>query len=193
MNKKSVLKYFSEIYDKTYANTLRYVILHCNNIDDVKDIIQDTYLNFYKYLLKNKHKIESIENIDNYIIGISKNTLKNYYYSRSKSQNILSFQQDKNIEMIIDIDSNLELDFVTNENVKTIWKYIYSKGTTITKIFYAYYHLGMKINEISKELQINESTVKNYIYRTIKELKKIFKEENLCMILCWIRQAECTF
>ena len=94
MNKKSVLKYFSEIYDKTYANTLRYVILHCNNIDDVKDIIQDTYLNFYKYLLKNKHKIESIENIDNYIIGISKNTLKNYYYSRSKSQNILSFQQD---------------------------------------------------------------------------------------------------
>ena len=177
MNKKSVLKYFSEIYDKTYANTLRYVILHCNNIDDVKDIIQDTYLNFYKYLLKNKHKIESIENIDNYIIGISKNTLKNYYYSRSKSQNILSFQQDKNIEMIIDIDSNLELDFVTNENVKTIWKYIYSKGTTITKIFYAYYHLGMKINEISKELQINESTVKNYIYRTINELKKIFKED----------------
>ena len=79
--------------------------------------------------------------------------------------------------MIIDIDSNLELDFVTNENVKTIWKYIYSKGTTITKIFYAYYHLGMKINEISKELQINESTVKNYIYRTIKELKKIFKED----------------
>ena len=34
----------------------------------------------------------------------------------------------------------------------------------------------MKISDISKELKITESATKNYIYRTIKELKNKLKE-----------------
>ena len=68
--------------------------------------------------------------------------------------------------------------FITKDNIQVIWKYIKNKGTTIAKIFYAYYHLDMKINEIAFEMQLNESAVKNYIYRTIKELKQFLKEEH---------------
>ena len=78
-------------------------------------------------------------------------------------------------EVVIDSEIDLELEFITKENVRIIWEYIKNKNTEIAKIFYAYYHLGMKINEIALEMQLNESTVKNYIYRTIKELKQIVK------------------
>ena len=35
----------------------------------------------------------------------------------------------------------------------------------------------MKISDIANELNCNESTIKNYIFRTIKELKKEFMKE----------------
>ena len=88
MSNRAILNNFNEIYDKTYNNTLKYVILHCNDLDDVNDIIQDTYLDFYKYL--SKKKVNEIENIDKYIIGISKNILKKYYRSKSKNYNVSS-------------------------------------------------------------------------------------------------------
>lgn len=176
MSNRAILNNFNEIYDKTYNNTLKYVILHCNDLDDVNDIIQDTYLDFYKYL--SKKKVNEIENIDKYIIGISKNILKKYYRSKSKNYNVSSIYQDENIEMEIDSGNDLELNFITKDNIQVIWKYIKNKGTTIEKIFYAYYHLDMKINEIAFEMQLNESAVKNYIYRTIKELKQFLKEEH---------------
>ena len=36
----------------------------------------------------------------------------------------------------------------------------------------------MKIVDIAKDMDLNESTVKSYLYRTIKELKKIFEKES---------------
>ena len=169
---KAKLNNFNDIYNKTYNNTLKYVLLHCNNLDDVKDIVQDTYLDLYKFL--SKKKLKSIENIDKYIIGISKNILKKYYYLKDKNCKVLPILNN-DTEVVIDSEIDLELEFITKENVRIIWEYIKNKNTEIAKIFYAYYHLGMKINEIALEMQLNESTVKNYIYRTIKELKQIVK------------------
>lgn len=173
MNKNNVLKEFNQIYDETYKNTLRYVILHCDNLDDVKDIVQDTYLDFYKYV--STKGLSKIENIDGYIIGISRNILKKYYH---KEYNIISMyiNEDGN-ETLDDISFNVELQFITKENVKEVWKYIKDKDVKIAKIFFAYYYLDMKISEIALEMQLNESTVKNYIYRTIKELQQVLKKE----------------
>lgn len=175
MNNKNKLNYFNDIYEKTYGNILKYTILHCNDLDDVKDIIQDTYMDFYKYMLKKN--IDVIEDIDNYIIGIAKNNLKKYYRFKSKKTNIELLNKNEDIEMLIDTKNDLELNFITSENVQIIWDYIKKKNVNIAKIFYAYYHLDMKINEIALEMQINESTVKNYIYRTIKEIKKYVMED----------------
>ena len=80
--------------------------------------------------------------------------------------------------MIIESDSNLELQFISEENVQEVWKYIKEKDTKIAKIFYCYYHLNMKIYEIALEMKLNESTVKNYLYRTKKELQQIFLKED---------------
>ena len=79
--------------------------------------------------------------------------------------------------MQIPSNFDLEEDIINQENVEKIWNYLNNKNVLIAKIFYLYYALGLKISEISKELEINESTIKTYIYRTLKELKVNFGKE----------------
>ena len=56
MAKKKTLKTFDDIYHETYQNVLKYVVLNCNNIDNVQDIIQNIYLEVLK-ILKTKKDI----------------------------------------------------------------------------------------------------------------------------------------
>ena len=83
----------------------------------------------------------------------------------------------ENNEIQIPSDIDLEANFINKENIEEIWDYLNNKDVLIAKIFYLYYALGLKISEISTELKMNESTVKNYIYRTLKELNKKFGKE----------------
>lgn len=163
---------FDDIYKTTYKTTLRFIVLHCNKIDDINDLLQDTYLEVFKQI--RKKKMQDIEDIQAYIIGIAKNVLRKYYQFR---YNNCSPQTECIEETIIDSDIDIELQFITRDNVEKIWNYVKSKNILVTKIFYCYYYLDMKLSDIAKELQLNESTIKNYLYRTIKQLKRTFKEE----------------
>lgn len=158
---------FDDIYKTTYKTTLRFIVLRCNKIEDINDLLQDTYLEVFKQIRKKKMK--DIEDIQAYIIGIAKNVLRKYYQFRYRRY---SEQIECIEEIIIDSDIDVELQFITKDNVEKIWDYIQNKNILVKKIFYCYYYLDMKISDIAKELQLNESTTKNYLYRTIKELQK---------------------
>lgn len=76
------LKKFDKLYDETYKDISRYVVCNCFNIDDVKDILQNIYMEVYK-------KIDIIED-KKYIIGIAKNKIYKYYRFNYK-QKIIDF------------------------------------------------------------------------------------------------------
>ena len=168
-------KNFEEIYNKTYNNVLKYIVCKCQNLDDVNELVQDTYVELYQ-MLKNR---KQINNEKSYVLGIAKNIVKKYYRNKYKEKsNILYFSKDREQDEIeIQADVNLEADFISKENIEEIWNYLNNKNVLIAKIFYLYYGLGLKITEISEELKIKESTIKNYIYRTLKELNKKFGKE----------------
>ena len=171
---------FEDIYNKTYHAVLRYIVCKCQNLDDVNELVQDSYLELYEIL--EKKRFIKLDDETAYIIGIAKNILKKYYRNRYKDKsNILYLSKNMDeIDIQIPSDFNLETDVIKQENVEEIWNYLNNKNVFIAKIFYLYYALGLKISEISEELTISESTVKNYIYRTLKELKENFgKEEKL--------------
>ena len=58
MNNQELIKQFEMIYRETYKDVLKYIISKCSNIDDVNDIIQETYLEMYKALKKKKKRIK---------------------------------------------------------------------------------------------------------------------------------------
>ena len=106
---------FELIYNETYNKTLKYIICKCNKLEDVNDIIQDTYVELYKNL-KRKNKLE-IQKIDDYIIGITKNILKKYY--KNKKQNLYMLKNEINEELTyLKDDFDLEASIITKENVR---------------------------------------------------------------------------
>lgn len=166
---------FEKIYNDTYNRTLKYIVIKCNNIEDINDIIQDTYLELLNKMKRNK--LKKVENIENYILGIASNIIKRHY-TKKKKENIISYDDEDNIkELLIQDDFNLEESIITKYNIDKVWDYIKNKELITMKIFYLYYGLGLKISEIAQELDVGESYIKNKIYRTLKELKKYLGEE----------------
>lgn len=102
MSTRKTLKKFEKIYNETYNNTLKFIICKCSNLNDVDDIIQETYLEFYRVLKENKKILDK----QAYIITIAKNKIIKYFKLNKKLKTISIFQ-DKDSEeyKIIDIDS----------------------------------------------------------------------------------------
>ena len=174
MTSQNNLKQFNKIYDDTYSDILKYIIINCHNINDANDIIQETYLEFWKII--NKKSIEDV-NIKSYLIGIAINKIKKHYTIVQRIKSISLFDDKDNA---IDIKSNINIENIIIKNVSwdIIWEYLKNKkNQDIPKVFYLYYKLELSIKEISKELDVNESYVKNLIYRTLKELSTTFGKE----------------
>ena len=167
-------KNFEEIYNKTYQIVLKFAIIRCNNIDDVNDIIQDTYLELLK-IIKKKKCLE-LENLNNFIFGIENNIIKRHY-SKKKKNNLISFYTEDKLKEKIPDDFDLEINVINKNNVSEIWNFLERRDLLTAKIFYLYFALGMKITEIAKELELRESNIKNRIYRTLKEIKKSFGKD----------------
>ncbi len=159
MTGQKALDKFDVVYNESYKDISRYVVLNANNISDVKDILQNIYLEVYKNIDKVSDK--------NYVFGIAKNVLKKYYRFK--------FLRKDDTEITDNIKSNINLEKKVMDKFDTeiVWKYLKKKNNNIAKIIYLYYYEDFTIKEIANSLNLTESNVKNYIYRTLKELRRI--------------------
>ena len=170
------LKQFNKIYEETYNQTLKFIVCKCSNMDDINDIIQETYLDLYNSIVKEKE----IEDYKKYVLGIANNKIRKYYslLYRIKTISIFSIQE-KEHELIDNIksDTDIEKIIIKTSDLELIWNYLKTKRIIIQKIFYLYYELDLKIKDISKELKVNESYIKNCLYRTLKELQEFLGKD----------------
>ena len=159
MTGQKALDKFDVVYNESYKDISRYVVLNANNIGDVKDILQNIYLEVYKNIDKVSDK--------NYVFGIAKNVLKKYYRFK--------FLRKDDTEITDNIKSNINLEKTVMDKFDTeiVWKYLKKKNNNIAKIIYLYYYEDFTIKEIANSLNLTESNVKNYIYSTLKELRRI--------------------
>ena len=159
MTGQKALDKFDVVYNESYKDISRYVVLNANNIGDVKDILQNIYLEVYKNIDKVSDK--------NYVFGIAKNVLKKYYRFK--------FLRKDDTEITDNIKSNINLEKTVMDKFDTelVWKYLKKKNNNIAKIIYLYYYEDFTIKEIANSLNLTESNVKNYIYRTLKEVRRI--------------------
>lgn len=152
---------FEEFYQKSYTKFYQFLILQASNLNNIDDILQNAYLAVYK-----KMKNQKIDNLESYLYKVGWNLLKK---ERKLSKEC---HLDENI---LNTFWSVEEKVLLNEDLNLVWKYLKTKDLPIQKAFYLYY-LGMSIKDISKSLEVNESQVKNYIYRTRKELKEMMKK-----------------
>ena len=175
MTSPSNLYKFNDIYDKTHFDLMKYVIIKCHNVNDANDIIQETYLELWNIL--NKKELKD-QNMKSYLIGIANNKIKKHYTFLQKIKTISLFEKnEKDMELIDSVEDKINIEnlVVQKDHWTMIWNYIKEKkNQDIPRVFYLYYSLDLSIKEISKELKVNESYIKNLIYRTLKELQEKF-------------------
>lgn len=171
MNDQKTFNSFDELYYATYHDVLHYVICHCSHIEDVKDIVQNVYLSILK--------INDISKINKaYILGITKYKVKDYYRFQYKTRLLSLFSTHHHDLQFIDTfpsNINIEDNFIKEEDIQFIWNYLKSKNIIISQIFYLYYYKDQSIKDIANELHMSESNVKNYLYRTLKELRVLMQ------------------
>lgn len=164
--------FFEKLYNETFDDISKYVICNCSNISDVNDIIQNIYLDVFKIINKNNYDLLNKK----YIFGIARNKLNDYYRNSYNKKFISSFSQKEYTDDFKDDKIDVEKSFFLKYDSDKVWNYL-RKNTLIAKIFYLYFYYGLTIVEISKSLNISESSVKNYLYRTLKKLNKYMKED----------------
>lgn len=159
MTSQKALEKFDEVYNESYKDISRYVVVSSNNIGDVQDILQNIYLEVYKNIGKVKDK--------NYVFGIAKNVMKKYYRFKfmKKDEEVIYDNISDNI--------NLEKSVMEKFDTELVWNYLNKKSENVSKIMYLYYYEDFTIKQIADTLNLTESNVKNYIYRTLKELRRI--------------------
>ncbi|MCL2697250.1 MAG: RNA polymerase sigma factor [Oscillospiraceae bacterium] len=178
MDNRDLNEYFNTVYADTLPAVTRYVISKCGNILDSEDILQNIYARFFSRI--KKKGFNDIESAEAFLINIAKFECKNYFgilKKKSKTSSFSDYTEEQMVEIEAEMsrsDKNLE-DVLCNELLaRQIFDDITGSDPEIGKIFYMHFALDMKLDEIAAELEINLSSVKNKLYRTIERQKKKF-------------------
>ncbi len=179
MTSQENLDEFNKVYDETYTDVLNFIIIKCHNINDANDILQETYLEFWKKLAYQQIDKEKYKS---YLLGIATNKIKKHYTLISKLKELSIFNKtEDNLEIVDNLKDkiNIENYFINQEYFSKLWQYIKEeKNQKIPKIFYLYYELNYSIKEIAQIFKVSDSYVKNSIYRTLKKLNLKLKGED---------------
>jgi RNA polymerase sigma-70 factor (ECF subfamily) len=171
---------FDEIYDSTYKAALAFVTAKCRNAADVGDILQDTYMELYQVLTK--RGAGYIINERAFVLRLAKQKISRHYslLERLKIFVPMSATNEQGEEMDLSdayADSFLTEDFVADQALlESIKEQIQAKPEDVQKIFYLTYEAELSISEIAQALSMNESNVKNKLYRTLKEIRKTLNQ-----------------
>lgn len=175
---QNVTNLFNDIYDSTNRKVIIYITAKCNNTDDISDIFQETYMELYSVLVK--RGVNYIKNYEAFVMKIVKQKVYRYYSILERFKLMVSISTfNKNGEELniadFKADSFILEDVICDKDmVAQVNEFLSKKPEVIKKIFYLYYYLNLSIKEIAKLLILNESNVKNKLYRTLKELRKLY-------------------
>lgn len=134
--------------------------------EDIEEIISDVFL----ALWKNYGNLEEETKLKPYLIGITKNVLKNKYRTTKMDCPISDYEEQLVTPHTLEIISE---EREQNEMIKKSLKNLKQEEY---QIFMAFYYENKKIKEIAKRLEISESKVKVILHRVRKELKEQLKK-----------------
>jgi len=178
MSNPNTVSRFDEIFNSTKKPVLAYITAKCVHTSDIDDIFQETYMELFVVLLK--RGTGYIINDRAFVLKLANQKLARYYKLLGRLRNVVSLTSKNDVGEEVDlsdfiIDDFLIEDFsVNNIMLDNARRYITSKPEIVKKVFYLYYDVELTICEIAQLLSLSESNVKNYIYRTLKEMRSLF-------------------
>lgn len=156
---------FSLLVNQHTSSLREFAMKYTNNIDDAKDLMQDTMLKALKY----NDQFEEGTNIRGWLFTIMRNTFINNFRRDTRNNRIMSQQTDVDTlqPAFIFMDSRTENKFLKDDINKALKKLSQQHFIAFIRFFEGY-----KYREIATELDIPIGTVKTRIHEARRLLKK---------------------
>lgn len=141
---------FNECYQKYSTTIYRIGILYLKNEHDVQDMMQDVFIKYLKY-----DRDFNSEEDEKWIIRVTINQCKDY---------LRKFWRKNRHSLEIEIP-------ICDPSYSHVLEEVYKLKTRYRIVIHLYYYYGYSIKEISKLLNVSESTVKQRLKRAREMLK----------------------
>lgn len=156
---------FDDIYD--FSNKYVYTCISKIVKDDelIKDIMQETYIE----VVKNLNKLKNIEVFKQWAGRIAINKTKRHLI---KNNNIVLEYNEENYDIEEEREEFLPENIIQSKEDKNHIRNIINLLSDIQKIVIVdYYFNDMKVDEISKNLELPSGTIKTHLHRARKKIK----------------------
>lgn len=142
-----------------YINTIINNMANSLSYEDKEEILLDTFFMIWK----NQDNI--LYSLKAYIVGITKNLIKEKLRKRHITYNISDYE-----EILTDCENNIDME--ERPEIIIIEKLFKTLKEIDFKIVNMFYYSSKSIKEIAKELNMSEFNVKTRLYRVRKKIKK---------------------
>jgi RNA polymerase sigma factor (sigma-70 family) len=147
----------------------KHVYFKVAKLEDAQDIVQEIYIDFYKYI---SSKGKKVDNVQAYLIQIANNKLSLYYKDKTFETTLI---KDEYLLESIEDENDLEFNVLERSTLDEIWNEVKTLSDLDQHILIDYYRFGLNFREISERYQIPESTIKSRCQNAIRQLRDKFK------------------
>ncbi|MBR3037250.1 MAG: RNA polymerase sigma factor [Clostridia bacterium] len=165
-----VTETFNSVYDATFRELMRCCLLKVP-VEDAGDLLQNTYAQFYRLLLKKGSG--AIREPKAYLLTVLKHEIAGYYRFRARRKELPLTTAEKEPDSVS--VEELSLDRAA---IGEVLDRLREAPERTQRMFLLYYGYGMKLGDIAKEMGTTEAGVKSRLLRVRKKLRTSFGEEN---------------
>ncbi len=160
----------NELIEKYYKEIYAYIYKQVTEKELAMDLTQEVFISMLKTIISFN---ESKSSFKTWLYKISTYKVIDYYRSKKYNQSTLTVNIDYfDIEDESDFQNEVEL----KETVSDIRNVIARLDVSAQEIFRLRFYNDYTFSEISKALNLNESTIKTKYYSMIKKIRKEMKD-----------------
>jgi len=159
-------KAFTLLYDKYSKQLYRNILRLVKDEDIAQELLQDLFLKIWE----NKGNINPDKSFKSYLYKVAENLVYAHFGKIAKDNRLIA----KLVISYVDFDTNAEEAIIYQENHDLLKKAITSLSTQRKQVFTLCKLEGKSYEEVSKELGISTSTVRDHIVKANKAVKQYF-------------------
>ncbi|WP_346316565.1 RNA polymerase sigma-70 factor [Chitinophaga sp. YIM B06452] len=173
---------FRELYARHNRQVLAFAFHLTHSAVDAEDILQDTFLKLWS----SREQLPDIERFDNYIFMIARNRTVDHLRRVSLQQKLV----DQVWANISEVSDELEQQLDAAESKKLIDNALAGLSPQKQTIFWLSRQRGMSHEEISQQLHLSRSRVKNLLVETLRHVRQYLARHSLLLavlfqLACW--------
>lgn len=168
--------YFNAVYDETYTEILKLIVIRTSNADQVDDIFQNVYKSFYSRIIKKGYS--DIKFPRAFLKKLAEKELSRHYKSKAIKREMETDLEG--FDELVEPDAIPFVELMEQQETLEIIQNIVKRIPLLSyKSFMLFYCYDVSISTIANNLGISEENVKMRLYRARNAVRKGIEGESL--------------